>query len=475
MTDHACLLSALQGLSEQDRARLLAQLAPVPPAPQQSLSQGSQQDISASQASQYDAYCLDDDAFAQMEIPGEVPMSAPPAAVPVPAPPAPVAADAASGGGLVRDEEWQAIINTELRKGELLGIVAAAGSGKSTVLQDYAAHRRNLRFLYLTFNKDVQREKQDEFRRARLIHVDVVTTHSLAYTPTKALHKGNVSGKLFVPWGLLHDGRRDPQDKMAAVKAVDAVLKLFIASDDAEISDSHRAGRPPRPGEWDEVAAARLVWSAMCDPKCAEVKLTHDGYVKAFQLDSRAQEAALQRYDVVMLDEAHDCTAAQISIVERASCAKLVVYDPHQCIYQFRGARDADTLERLPAVAHRPLTQTWRYGAPLSDAASALVQHYKGGRYSDFSIRGNPHTTTTLRVEPGRAAGAYSGGQLVVLARLNKTLFGEALAVLQHGGAAAHRFQFLTDDGGAPRLQECEQACSAGSGNTWMSAPTARR
>ena len=83
MTDHACLLSALQGLSEQDRARLLAQLAPVPPAPQQSLSQGSQQDISASQASQYDAYCLDDDAFAQMEIPGEVPMSAPPAAVPV--------------------------------------------------------------------------------------------------------------------------------------------------------------------------------------------------------------------------------------------------------------------------------------------------------------------------------------------------------------------------------------------------------
>ena len=71
--------------------------------------------------------------------------------------------------------------------------------------------------------------------------------------------------------------------------------------------------------------------------------------------------------------------------------------------------------------------------------------------------------------------GAYSGGQLVVLARLNKTLFGEALAVLQHGGAAAHRFQFLTDDGGAPRLQECEQACSAGSGNTWMSAPTARR
>ena len=60
------------------------------------------------------------------------------------------------------------------------------------------------------------------------------------------------------------------------------------------------------------------------------------------------QEAALQRYDVVMLDEAHDCTAAQISIVERASCAKLVVYDPHQCIYQFRGAEPGN-FARLPA------------------------------------------------------------------------------------------------------------------------------
>ena len=61
-----------------------------------------------------------------------------------------------------------------------------------------------------------------------------------------------------------------------------------------------------------------------------------------------------------MLDEAHDCTACQVDVVARAPCRRLVVYDDHQAIYQFRHAYGLRVLRALPAVATRPLTQACR-------------------------------------------------------------------------------------------------------------------
>ena len=45
--------------------------------------------------------------------------------------------------GILRDAEWQTILDTNLQPGELLAIVAAAGAGKSTVLKDYARRRHH--------------------------------------------------------------------------------------------------------------------------------------------------------------------------------------------------------------------------------------------------------------------------------------------------------------------------------------------
>ena len=69
-------------------------------------------------------------------------------------------------------------------------------------------------------------------------------------------------------------------------------------------------------------------------------------------------------YDIVMLDEAHDCSAAQIDIVVGVRGSTIVVFDGHQRIYGFRRAVGLDVLRGLVAraVASRRLTQTWRYG-----------------------------------------------------------------------------------------------------------------
>ena len=84
---------------------------------------------------------------------------------------------AISGSGhAVFHDEFQAICSTDLAPGELMTIVAAAGSGKSTVLKEYAKRRPHLRILYLTFGKDVKKEKAKEYSVPGLEHVKVQPT-----------------------------------------------------------------------------------------------------------------------------------------------------------------------------------------------------------------------------------------------------------------------------------------------------------
>jgi F-box protein 18 (helicase) len=53
-------------------------------------------------------------------------------------------------------------------------------------------------------------------------------------------------------------------------------------------------------------------------------------------------DCAYQHWDVVLIDEAQDLSPAIIDLVKKAtSCAKIIVGDPHQQIYSFRGATNA--------------------------------------------------------------------------------------------------------------------------------------
>eukprot|EP00966_Prymnesium_polylepis_P033824 786227-Prymnesium_polylepis.1 len=125
----------------------------------------------------------------------------------------------------------------------------------------------------------------------------------------------------------------------------------------------------------------------------------------------------------------------------------------------------------MPAVGRLPLSSTFRYGSPLSDAASALVRHFKGSlhpSYAAFQIKGRRDQQTELVIETEgvtaaleealalRGAGPPTCPALVVLARLNKTLFKEALQLVQTGGALVeHGITFATESGRPPRADEC--------------------
>ena len=65
------------------------------------------------------------------------------------------------------------------------------------------------------------------------------------------------------------------------------------------------------------------------------------GYLKLFQL-SGENFASSQHWDVVLIDETQDLSPTIIDLVKKAtSCAKIIVGDPNQQIYSFRGVTNA--------------------------------------------------------------------------------------------------------------------------------------
>lgn len=127
-------------------------------------------------------------------------------------------------------------------------------------------------------------------------------------------------------------------------------------------------------------------------------------------------------------DTSPDHAHATNSVPVTASPTQVIVYDEHQAIYGWRGARAVGAIVQLSAVARCRLSQTWRYGAPLSTAAAAVVRHIKGLAPSEFTITGKPNHITQIVVADKPCVGA---GRLVVLARFNATLFDTAVGLLQ--------------------------------------------
>ena len=133
---------------------------------------------------------------------------------------------------------------------------------------------------------------------------------------------------------------------------------------------------------------------------------------------------------------------------------------------------DWQTVPQLHSILHcanlteLPISQSWRFGAPLSGAATSVLNHFKAPlpSFEPVQVRGDPARTTRLIACTASAppyATAEAGQQLVVLARKNTTILAEAAAATSHGlrlwfnkGSA---FSFI--EGGARRLLDMRLLC----------------
>ncbi|XP_028670046.1 F-box DNA helicase 1 isoform X1 [Erpetoichthys calabaricus] len=319
--------------------------------------------------------------------------------------------------------EQKKILNHDISDGHIVKIMAFAGTGKTFTLIKYAQQRPHLHFLYVAFNKSVAEQAARTFPP----NVDCRTIHSMAYQAVgkkyQRLKKLNVFGlKAFSLNWVLPKGRGG----FVKAKCVAQTLQNFFASKDDIINTEHVPVRCKNTQGMVEmvlhseklkiVEDANGIWEKMKqlqEMRESAFHMPHDGYLKLWQLS----RPCLHKYDVIFIDEAQDCTPAIIDIVLSQPCGKILVGDPHQQIYTFRGAINA--LSEVPHTHIFYLTQSFRFGPEIAYIGATILDVCK-----------NVKKTLVGGFQEGSVQGSTKG-KTAILCRCNSTVFDEAVKVTE--------------------------------------------
>ncbi|XP_053718510.1 F-box DNA helicase 1 isoform X1 [Synchiropus splendidus] len=335
--------------------------------------------------------------------------------------------------------EQQLILSHTIQNDHVVKIKAFAGTGKTTTLVQYAEQFPHLRFLYVAFNKSVASEARKRFPH----NVDCRTAHSLAYKDTGVWYRLNdkltFNHNPFTISTVLPKGRGG----FTKAKIVMNTLNTFMASTDETITTRHVPNSRVIEGddwivfsEYEKqmfVEDARHIWSKMKElkeTKTLAYHMTHDGYLKLWQLQTPKPQLD-HLYDVIFIDEAQDCTPAIMDVLLSQRCGKVLVGDPHQQIYTFRGAVNA-----LDCVDHTHiyyLTQSFRFGSEIAYVGATILSVCKkvrkilvGGKQRG-SVLGEPAATALASIT---AAKKHGNGTTAILSRCNLSVFDRAVHLI---------------------------------------------
>ncbi|XP_069485754.1 F-box DNA helicase 1 [Ambystoma mexicanum] len=320
--------------------------------------------------------------------------------------------------------EQRQILNHDIAPGQVVKIMAFAGTGKTSTLVKYAERRPHMKFLYATFNKSISGQASRLFPS----NVECRTFHSIAYRHVGQLYaqKKKLNSTKLTPFIVNHVL---PEKKGGFIRAkmVAQTIEAFFASADNTISTEHAPlwckdthGRKVLVEHEERkfvVREAEKIWHQMKLPFETRIeahKMTHDGYLKEWQLS----KPKLKPYDAIFVDEAQDCTPAIMDVVVSQSCGTILVGDPHQQIYTFRGAVNA-----LFEVQHSHifyLTQSFRFGAEIAYVGATILDVTKNLRSK--SLVGGNQTGTINGVRESQTA---------LLSRTNSCVFTEAVRVTE--------------------------------------------
>lgn len=254
-------------------------------------------------------------------------------------------------------------------------INAVAGSGKTTTIIEYAAARPpGARILYLAFNKSVKLEAGHKFRERRLDNVRVETAHSLAFSyivPHSGYTvraQGYKTHEIVELLGLTGNGEKHAEYVVA--NHINKFITYFCNSDKHKVQELNYLDVVT-----DEKARTfvktfyqyiedktRLLLAKMHK---GEIEITHDFYLKKFQLSNPQLP-----YDYILFDEGQDASAAMLDVFMKQKAIKVIVGDVHQQIYAWRYAvnslakTDFNTLH---------LSASFRFPQAIADLAAAIL------------------------------------------------------------------------------------------------------
>jgi F-box protein 18 (helicase) len=224
-----------------------------------------------------------------------------------------------------------------------LRINAVAGSGKTTTIIEYAASRAgNARILYLAFNKSVKLEAARKFEAYGLYNTKVETAHSLAYKHIVFKHnykikaQGYKNNEICQVLGIQGNGEKHAEFVVA--NHIAKFAAYFCNSDKAKVQDLNYLdtivdvnARAFVNSYYKFIEDGTRLFLARMDR--GEIEITHDFYLKKFQLSN-----PVLPYDYILFDEAQDASAAMLDVFKKQKATKIIVGDTHQQIYGWRHA-----------------------------------------------------------------------------------------------------------------------------------------
>jgi F-box protein, helicase, 18 len=255
-------------------------------------------------------------------------------------------------------------------------INAVAGSGKTTTVIEYAASRpAHSKILYLAFNKSVKIEAIKKFADKGLKNVKVETAHSLAYKHIVARNnfrvkaQGYKTNEIADMLGLQGNGEKHYEYVVA--NHINKFIAYFCNSDKQKIQELNYL---------DIVSDAKAnVFIKNCYPflekqtrlllakmNSGEIEITHDFYLKKFQLSN-----PVLPYDYILFDEGQDASAAMLDVFFKQAATKVIVGDTHQQIYGWRHA--VNSLEKANFTTFH-LSNSFRFGADIAKLAMGVLQ-----------------------------------------------------------------------------------------------------
>lgn len=300
--------------------------------------------------------------------------------------------------------EQQAIIDANDR---IMKVTAFAGTGKTSTLQ-FRAKLHPERTLYLAFNKSVQVEAETRFPK----HVTCKTQHGLAYQAVMTRPFKGVRYQL----GRLSIFKTSKFFRCDYYMSclIHKTVENFCQSADDAITTAHV--EPDKIGRYTYdisdvvLRSAKDLWQLIVAGRNPDFPMMHSGYLKLFQLSKPNLG-----YPVVMLDEAQDTNPVVHDIVlSQANYGSqiILVGDPYQQIYAWRGAVDA--MSKVDATTYY-ITQSFRFGPEVAGTANHILNAFF-------------HETRPLvgLGQAGVIGESTPCGKYTFLARTNAFLFAEA-------------------------------------------------
>lgn len=298
----------------------------------------------------------------------------------------------------------------------LIVVNACAGSGKTATLLGIMKANPNKKILYIVFNTSMREEASEKVKKYGFRHVDIKTSHGLAYKHFGKMNDiGNISylhvAEAF-SWG-------DSPQRRGYLRIIYSYYKKYLQSSFLSIKeycDEIKVEIIPKLRTYIKNATIEeaqknleKIWIAM---ETGQIKMTHDYYLKYFALSDKVEKT----YDIVLLDEAQDTNEIMLNIMgtKFPSARKIIVGDHNQAIYAWRGAINAmEFFSKMDGATRLSLTNSFRVGENTASLANFVVNSKRDLLSNMKGLNSNQNLAKTVTREK----------TFTYLARTNATLF----------------------------------------------------